>query len=94
MVSLEKFLEIATPNQKEILFELLDKIEEDNNIQRKIDRMYSYLEGEIFPEIMGTKEDFKIRKANIAKLLKMVVEEYEMGDVEIIKKHYKKYVDD
>jgi hypothetical protein len=91
-MSLEKFLEIAAPEQKEILFQLFDKIEEDNEIIRKIDRIYSYIEGGTFSEIIGTKEEFKARRANIAKLLKNAVEEYGMGDIEIIKKHYKKYV--
>ncbi len=92
-MSLEEFLEIATPEQKEILFVLLEKIEEDEEIHRKIQKIYSYIEGATFSDIIiGSNKDFKDRKENISKLLKWCIEEYDMGDVEIIQKYYRKYV--
>ena len=93
-MDLEEFLETGSPEQKELLFTLLDKIEEyeieENEIHRKIERIFSSIDDIKCPKTIR-KDDFKNKKANIAKLLKIAVEEYGMGELDVIKKFIKKY---
>lgn len=107
-LSIEEFLKIATPEQRQILSNLHDLAEKERELDEKINRIYSSVNTSIYSNgvgitvcedaddaniiSLGPKLELKEVRDNIAELLKKAVNELKMENVGIIQRQYKNYV--
>ncbi len=109
-ILLEKFLEVATPEQKKLLNKLYELAMEEKDISNKISKIYDSRKSGVYSNKDGitvceTEEDAMIISADlrdelalvrsmIVSELKRAIDELEMRDVGIIQRQYKNYIGD
>lgn len=109
-IGIEEFMKIATPEQRQLLFDLYDLAEKEQELSEKVNRVYSsrntgtysngvsitVCEDEDDAAIISveTRKELERVRTQIVELLKRAVNELEIGDVGIIQRQYKNYVTD
>lgn len=107
-LSVEEFFKIATMEQKELLSNIYNNIQEEVELTKKIDNIYKCIDQGIYTNDKGIticeseddanvislklKDDLKIVRERIGKLLKKAADELDMGNVGIIQRLYGNYV--
>lgn len=107
-LSVEEFYKIATMEQKELLSEIYNNIQEEVEIAKKINNIYKSIGQGIYSDNGGVviceseddanvislklKEELKIVRERTGKLLKKAVDKLDMRNVGIIQRQYGNYV--
>lgn len=107
-IGIEEFLKTVSAEQKQLLFDLADLAEKERELSEKINKIYSSIDKGIYSDgkvitlcedsdganviSLGTKLELKDVRNKIARLLKKAVNELKMGEVGIIQRQYKNYV--
>ena len=108
VIGIEEFLKTASAEQKKLLFDLADLAEKERELSEKINKIYSSVDKGIYSNgegitvcengddaniiSLGSKLELIDVRDNIAMLLKRAVNELKMGDVGMIQRQYKNYV--
>lgn len=108
VIGIEEFLKTASAEQEQLLSDLADLSEKEQGLSEKINKVYSSIDKGIYSDGEGitlcedsddanvisleTKLELKNVRDEIARLLKKAVDELKMGDVGIIQRQYKNYV--
>jgi len=107
-LSVEEFYKIATMEQKELLSDIYNSIQEEADIAKKINNIYKSIDQGIYPNDRGVilceseddanvislrlKEELKTVRERTGKLLKKAVDELDMRNVGVIQRQYGNYV--
>lgn len=107
-IGIEEFLKTASAEQKKLLYDLADLAKKEQDLSEKINRVYSSVDKEIYSNdegitlcengddanviSLGSKLELIDVRGNIAMLLKRAINELKMGDVGMIQRQYKNYV--
>lgn len=108
LLSIEEFFKIATTEQKELLSDIYNGVQEEVEIAKKINDIYKSIDQGIYSNGKGIticeseddaniislklKEELKTVRSRIGKLLKKAIDELEMENVGIVQRQYDNYV--
>lgn len=107
-LSIEEFFKIATMEQKDLLSDIYNNVQEEVEITKKINDIYKSIDQGLYSSDKGIticeseddanvislklKEDLQTVRTRIGRLLKKAVNELKMENVGIIQRQYGNYV--